>query len=264
MKVSVCSDRQILSPCSLKKFDYQIDTYVGCGHYCYYCYALDQAESDWSKEIFIHKNIIEQLSVEIDKISPQNIYMGYYTDPYQPCEAEYCQTRQVLEMFLAKGFSANILTKSDLVLRDIDILKQMNSASVSVSVAFNNNRTRRLFEADTMDTEKRIEALSQLKEVGVKTGALICPVIPYITDAIQLVDTLEPFADTIWIYGLGIKDPSGQNWLNLQKILRDQFADLIDQIEPAIFSKDHSYWAQLGKDLAAVKKDRELNMNIQI
>ena len=57
----------------------------------------------------------EQLSEEIDKIPPQTIYMGYHNDPYQPCEAEYHQTRKVLELFLKKGFSANILTKSDLV-----------------------------------------------------------------------------------------------------------------------------------------------------
>ena len=264
MKVSVCTNRPILSPCGLKDLEYQVDTYVGCEHYCYYCYALTQAETDWSKEILIHNNIVDQLNEEIHKISPQTIYMGYHTDPYQPCEAEYRQTQKVLELFLRKGFSASILTKSDLITRDIDILKEMNSAAVSFSVAFNDNRTRQLFEANTIDTEKRIEALRQLKEVGVKTGALICPVIPYITDAIQLVDTLVPYTDVIWIYGLSINDPLGRNWLNVQKILSDQFSDLVEQIEPAIFSKDHSYWAQLREDLVALKKDRQFNLNIHL
>ena len=92
MKVSVCTNRPILSPCGLKDLDYQVDTYVGCEHYCYYCYALAQAETDWSKEILKHKEIVNQLSGEIDKVSLQTIYMGYHTDPYQPCEAEYHQT----------------------------------------------------------------------------------------------------------------------------------------------------------------------------
>ncbi|MCD4720178.1 MAG: hypothetical protein K8S13_10020 [Desulfobacula sp.] len=118
--------------------------------------------------------------------------MGYHTDPYQPCEAEYLQTRKVLELFLKNGFSASILTKSDLVIRDIEILTKMNNAAISVSVAFNDNQTRRLFEANTIDTEKRIEALRKLKEIGVRTGALVCPVIPYITDAIELIDMLAP------------------------------------------------------------------------
>ena len=264
MKVSVCTNRKIISPCGLKDLNYQVDPYVGCEHYCYYCYALATAETDWSKEIQTHKNIVEQLSEEIDKIPPQTIYMGYHTDPYQPCEVEYQQTRKVLELLFEKGFSASILTKSDLVVRDVDILKEMKDAAVSVSVAFNDNSTRRLFEAETMDTEKRIEALRQLKEAGVRTGALVCPVIPYITDAIKLIDLLEPHTDVIWVYGLGINDPLGQNWLTIQKILRCHFPDLIVPIEAAVFSKEHNYWARLRDNLMALKNDRQLNLNIHL
>ena len=262
MKVSVCTKRKILLPCTLKNFDYQVDTYVGCEHYCYYCYVLAQAETDWSKEIYIYKNIVDQLNIEINKITPQTIYMGYYTDPYQPCEAKHCQTRKTLELFLKKGFSASILTKSDLVLRDIDILKKMNNAAVSVSVAFNDNLTRQLFEKNTINTEKRIKALKQFKKAGVKTGALICPVIPYITDVIQLINMLEPYTDIIWIYGLGINDPLGQNWLNIEGILNTQFPDLVEQIKSAIFSKENVYWKQLRENLLELKSNRKLNLSI--
>ncbi len=264
MKVSECTKRPILSPCGLKDLDYQVDTYVGCEHHCYYCYALAQAETDWSKEIRMHNDIVGQLSEEIDKISPQTIYMGYHTDPYQPSEANYYQTRKVLSLLLQKGFSASILTKSDLIVRDIDILKEMKDAAVSVSVSFNDNQTRRLFEANTVDTEKRIEALCKLKEAGVRTGALLCPVIPYITNAIQLIDMLAPCTDVIWIYGLNIYDSSGQNWLNMQKILNCEYPDLIEQIEPAIFSKKHIYWTQLRDDLVTIKNDQTLNLNIHL
>jgi len=264
MKVSICKRRPILSPCGLKGIEYQVDTYIRCEHYCYYCYVLPQAETDWSKEILIHSDIIDQLSNELDKIPPQTIYMGYHTDPYQPCEAVYRQTRKVLELFLKTGFSASILTKSDLVVRDIEILKEMNDAAISVSVAFNDNRTRRLFEANTIDTEKRIEALNKLKEAGVRTGALLCPIIPHITDAIQLIDMLEPYADVIWIYGLSINDRSDQDWLNIQNIISSQSPNLIEKIEPAVFSKDHSYWAELRESLEIQKKDRKLNLNIHI
>jgi DNA repair photolyase len=241
-----------------------VDPYIGCEHYCYYCYALNQAETDWSKEVLIHKDITSQLESELAGIPLQTIYMGWQTDPYQPCEAEYRQTRQVLELLLEKGFSASILTKSDLILRDTDLLQKMNEASVSFSVAFNDNRTRRLFEANTVDNEKRIEALRQLKEAGVRTGALLCPVIPYITDAIQLIDMLAPCTDVIWIYGLSINDRSDQNWLNMQKILSREFPDFLEQIEQAIFSKEHIYWAQLRDDLVTLKNDRQLNLNIRL
>lgn len=264
VKVSECTKRAILSSCGLKGIDYQLDPYVGCEHYCYYCYALAQAETDWSKEICVYRDIAGQLREELENIPPQKIYMGYQTDPYQPCEAECRQTRKVLELFLERGFSASILTKSDLVVRDVDLLKAMADASVSVSVAFNDNSTRRLFEANTMDTEKRVAALRQLKQAGVGTGALVCPVIPYITDAVQWVEALHPHADVIWVYGLSINDPSEQNWINTRKILTDHFPDLIDQIEPILFEKDHAYWANLRQRLEELKKARQLNLNIHV
>ena len=153
-------------------------------------------------------------------------------------------------------------TRADLISREV--LKEMKDAAVSVSVAFNDNQTRGLFEANTVDTAKRIEALHQLKEAGVRTGALVCPVIPYITDAVQLVNMLEPYTDEIWIYGLCIDDPLGQNWLNIQQIINNHFPDLFEQIEPAIFSKGHKYWAQLRENLEVLRKDRHLNLNVQL
>lgn len=264
MKVSICSYRSVLSPCGLKEIDYQVDTYVGCEHHCYYCYVLNQAETDWSKKILMHKDITSQLRKEIEKISPQSIYMGYHTDPYQPCEEEYRQTRKVLELLLENGFSASILTKSNLVLRDVDILREMDSAAVSVSVAFNDNHIRRHFEANTMDTEARIDALIRIKDAGIKTGALICPVIPFITDVIPLINMLSPHADEIWIYGLSILERSDRNWKNVQRILYNHFPDLENQIETVIFSKDHLYWAQLRKKLIELQKDRQLNLNIHL
>ena len=264
MKVSVCKNRQILSPCGLKGLDYQVDTYVGCEHFCYYCYVLAQAESDWSKEIFKHHDIVARLSNEIENIPSQTIYMGYHTDPYQPSEVEHLQTRKVLELFQEKGHSASILTKSNQIIRDLDILKKMKNAAVSVSVAFNDNQTRNLFEANTIETQKRIEALRILKEAGVRTGAMLCPVIPYITDAVQLINMLEPYTDVVWIYGLSIIDRSGPSWLNVKKILNNHFPDLTDQIEPVIFSKDHSYWTQLREELLSLKNGRGLNLNIHL
>ena len=264
IKITQCSDRQILCPCDLTDLNYQVDTYVGCEHCCCYCYVLADAETDWSEEIRTHRDVVDRLSAELDKISPQRIYMGYYTDPYQPCETDCLQTRKVLELFLQKGFSASILTKSDLIVRDLDLLRKMGSASVSVSVAFNDDRTRRFFEANTMETEKRIDALRQIKAAGVRTGALVCPVIPYITDAIELTDMLHAHADTIWIYGLSIDDRLDQNWINVEKVLDDQFPDLADQIKSAIFSKEHHYWVQLRQRLEALKNDRQLNLNIRL
>jgi DNA repair photolyase len=226
--------------------------------------VLNQAETDWTKEIFVYDDITGQLSGELEKISPQKIYMGYYTDPYQPCETEQCQTRKVLKLFLEKGFSAGILTKSDLVVRDMDLLQKMEHASVSVSIAFNDNHIRQQFEANTIDTEDRVAALSKLREAGIKTSALICPVIPYITDVKPLIDMLEPHTDVIWIYSLSINEHSDKNWQNVQGILNSHFPKIKEQIESAIFSENYSYWIQLRQDLEKLQEDRQLNLSIHL
>ena len=264
MKIATCSRRPILVPCRLKKPEYQIDPYVGCAHYCHYCYALNQAETDWTKEVLVFKDIRSQLIEELKDITPQNIYMGYYTDPYQPCEAEYLQTRKVLELLLEKGFTVSILTKSDLVSRDIDLLQSMKNASISVSVAFNDNSIRERFEANTKYTEVRIEELRKLREAGIKTSALICPVIPYITDVKPLIDWLEPLTDTIWIYGLSIEKRSDRNWQNLEIILKEYFPDLREPIEEIVLSKDHQFWTQLRQKIEVIQKDRQLDLSIHL
>ena len=255
MKITACSHRQILTPCSLESCDFQIDPYVGCEHYCYYCYVLNQAETDWSKEVRIHKDIAGQLSGEIENVLPQTIYMGWHTDPYQPCEAEYRQTRQVLALLLEKGFSASILTKSDLVLRDMDLLAAMANASVSVSVSFNDNEVRRLFEAKTIDTEARILALRELKSAGVGTSALICPVIPYISEVTPLIDLLADHIEKIWIYGLSILSTSDPNWRNVDAILEQHFSELKLKIEDVVFSKEHAYWRTLRHELLQLQEE---------
>ncbi len=264
MNIKPCNNRPILNPCTLKDRNYQVDPYIGCEHYCYYCYALNQAETDWSEEVLIHKDITSQLESELAGIPPQTIYMGWQTDPYQPCESQYRQTCQVLELSLEKGFSASILTKSDLVLRDTDLLQKMNEATVSVSVAFNDNDVRRLFESNTIDTEERINTLRELKTAGLRTSALICPVIPYITDVIPLIDMLAPHTVKIWIYGLSMLNRTDQNWQNVESILESHLPNLKQKIESVIFSKEHSYWARLRQDLQELQKDRQLNLSIHL
>jgi DNA repair photolyase len=264
IEIKKCNKKQILQPCGLKNYNYQIDPYIGCEHLCYYCYVLNQAETDWTKEIRIYENIQSSLTEELENISPQKIYMGYYSDPYQPAEAEYLQTRKVLELLLERGFSVGILTKSDLVVRDIDLLTEMDDASVSVSVAFNNNEVRKQFEASIKDSEARIEALRILIESGIKTSALVCPVIPFITNVKPLIETLAPITETIWIYGLSMLNRSEFSWQNVQRILEENYPKQKEEIESIVFTKDHPYWLDLREDLNKIKNENQMNLNIHV
>lgn len=264
MIVTPCVNRTVLETCTLPGMNYQVDPYIGCEHYCYYCYVLGQAETDWRKEVLIHEGITDQLKNELSDVAPQTIYMGWHTDPYQPCEAKVRQTRQVLELLEGKGFSASILTKSDLVLRDMDVLQSMKNAAVSVSVAFNDEDVRRMFEANTKETGARIAALEKLHAAGIQTSALICPVIPYITDVKDLIDLLAEHTRKIWIYGLSVLNRSDRNWQNVERILEIQLPDLKGPVESAVFSKNHSYWEKLRRELSQPQLYKNLNLSIHV
>ena len=266
MKVSTCSTRQLITSCGLERFDFQFDTYVGCAHCCHYCYVLRHAETDWSVEIQKHSDLGMQLGEELSRIAPQPIYIGYHSDPYQPPESEHRQTREALEVLQTQGFSAGILTKSDLVLRDLDILTKMEAPSVSVSVTLKDNPKRTLFEENTMATERRVAALRAIKETGIRTGALLCPVIPHLTETLDLLEELSTCADTIWIYPISgdQDDPADRGWHNTRKILAKHFPDIAEQTIAAIVSRDHPYWLQLRNDVKSFIETKQVDVRVHI
>jgi len=264
MKISKCSPRQILNPCLLEGHNYQVDPYIGCEHYCHYCYALNKAETDWEKEILIHEDIIGQLYQEMNSLEPQSIYLGMNSDPYQPCERTFKQTRKVLELFAEKGFSVCILTKSGLVIRDIDIIRKMPDSSVGVSIAFQEERTRQMFEKNASSNKVRIEALKKLKNSGIQTYTLICPVMPFITNLESVIEQVAPYSDTIWVYRLNMESEETANWQSLQSILNKHFPELTEQYRKIAFSDNDPFWIEVRTSLEEIQKKKCLNLRIRI
>jgi DNA repair photolyase len=264
MNVRVSTWQPILQPCSLEGHAYQIDPYIGCEHLCAYCYALNQAETDWAREILTCRDMVAGLSDELVGLEPQSLYMGWSTDPYQPCERSQRQTRRVLELLARKGHSVCILTKSGLVAHDADLLSSMPGSSAGVSLAFQDERVRQLFEAAAPPNTQRVGALRALKGAGVRTYALICPVMPFITDVRQLVETVASWADTIWVYALSMEAEEERNWRNVRGILDRHFPDMVEQYRQIAFSAAHPYWAELRRDLEGFQAESRLDLRIKL
>jgi DNA repair photolyase len=264
MKIRQRETGQILQPCSLEWFAYQIDPYIGCEHHCHYCYTLNQTDTDATKEIIIHRDLAGQLKRDLSALEPQTVYMGMNTDPYQPCERAYEQTRQVLKLLAERAFAVCVLTKSDLTVRDIDLFAKMKGSSVGISIAFQDERVRQLFEAKAPPNEKRTRALKNLKQAGIETYALLNPVMPFITDVGQLIEMVAPYADTIWIYGLSMEKERDRNWQNVKRILNRHFPDLTEKYRQIAFSKDHPYWAELRRELERLQREKGLNLRIEL
>jgi DNA repair photolyase len=170
--------------------------------------------------------------------------MGMNTDPYQPVEEDLGQTRLVLEALKREGLPVCILTKSDLALRDIDLIRQMKGSSVGFSVAFTEEEARAAFEKNTIPLEARLDALARLRGAGIETYGLINPVIPHLTRVDELVDLLAPRVDTVWVYPLHMDSREDANWKATRDVLVRRYPDALEDVEGAVFGGG-DVWARL-------------------
>ena len=235
-------NQSILMTCGLDGFDYQLEPYFGCGHQCLYCYALCGPGGSWLREVKPYQDLPGRFKAALQGLEPQPIYMGLYCDSYQPAEAEQGQTREALEIMAGAGFSASILTKSDLVLRDLDLLSAMPKASVGFSLGFTDEELRRSLEEETPPNERRIQAMKAAKAAGLETSVLICPVLPFLTDLAALLDSLEEAADYVWIYPLSMNNDIDPNWHNVWRVISQRHPDLAADFKEAVFDRDHEHW----------------------
>ena len=175
-------------------FDLSINPYQGCEHGCVYCYArpshsyLDLSPGlDFETKVFYKPNAAALLLSEWEKKNYQckPITIGANTDPYQPAEKTHEITRQLLEQFLEYRHPVNIITKSNLVSRDLDLLVELADlglCSVAFSVPTLDNDLKRVMEPRVPSGEARLKAMRMLADHGVPTSALLAPIIPAIND----------------------------------------------------------------------------------
>ena len=163
----------------LPGLDFALNPYRGCGHGCVYCYAADvlREKRQWGSFVDVKVNLPVLLSKQRKKLSGV-IGLGTVTDPYQPIEEERRLTRYCLEQLALADCTVCIHTKSDLVLRDLDILKTLKSAEVGFTVTTMDSELAGKLEPGAPEPARRIAALRELSEAGIKTWVFLGPVIP--------------------------------------------------------------------------------------
>jgi DNA repair photolyase len=161
-------------------FKYSFSPYVGCSHGCLYCYASSYIRDFYKPRI--KKDVLKNLKKEIVKIK-ENKYVSIAnsSDPYQHLEEKYRLTREALKIFLQHNFRVMIITKSDLVIRDIDVLKN-SKVAVSITITTLDKEKAKKLEPNAPNPERRLEALRILSENNIPTIARIDPIIPFIND----------------------------------------------------------------------------------
>jgi DNA repair photolyase len=162
---------------------YVVNPYTGCQHGCSYCYArfmkrVTGRREPWGEFVDVKVNAAELLQKEILKKTPAGVWVSGVCDPYQPLEADYRLTRQCLAILARHGWPVIIQTRSPLVLRDMDIIQGARDFEVGFSVTTADDAIRKLFEPNAPPIEERIAALDTLHRAGIRTYAMIAPVLP--------------------------------------------------------------------------------------
>lgn len=226
---------------------YSMNPYQGCEHGCIYCYARNTHEFwgysaglDFERKILYKKNAAELLETKLKSKNwqAQNIMLSGNTDCYQPIEKKLELTRNILLVFLKYKHPVSIITKNDLILRDLDILKalaKMNLLHVSISITSLKEETRRILEPRTASIKKRLKTVELLAKNDIPVNVMMAPIIPAINsheifDLVKKVSELGALSAAYTIIRLnGSVGEIFMNWLN--KTLPDSANKILHQIE---------------------------------
>lgn len=211
MDIVEITAKTALSRSRIPGVSYVINPYLGCGHGCRYCYAVFMrkysrlhAHAWWGSFVECKANIVELLRKELArKKNRGSVMLSSVCDPYQPAESEWKLTRGCLEVLCEYGWEVEILTRSPLVLRDLDLLKTMPQVSVGFSIGTENEQVRSILEPGAPPVHRRIEALRALHDAGISTWVFIAPVLPM--DPERLYQMVSPHADYALIDALNYR-----------------------------------------------------------
>ncbi|HEY9180621.1 MAG TPA: radical SAM protein [Candidatus Baltobacteraceae bacterium] len=240
--------KSVLNRVAGMPFPWSINPYRGCFHQCVFCYARrthaflqEDGVQRWGSRIYVKVNAPAVLRTELSKRSwtHEQVTIGTVTDPYQPLEGRYRLTRGILEALRDYDTPARLITRSPLVIRDIDVLQDLArtaGAGVSVSIATMDERLAREIEPTVAPPKKRLQAVEKLASAGIKVHVALAPVLPQITDTQDNVEAVvraarDAGAHAVW-----------HNTLHLHEVTREAFFGYLRSKRPDLIAQYASYY----------------------
>ncbi|MCK4234637.1 radical SAM protein [candidate division WOR-3 bacterium] len=248
--------KSILNKSGIPGIDYALNPYTGCEHGCRYCYAIfmkrfSNHKEEWGSFVDVKINAPNVLREQLKKAKPGKVSLSTVTDPYQPLEKKYEITRKCLKELVQCDFPVSILTKSKLVVRDIDLFRKLKEIDVGFSIGLSDERIKMIFEPKSASIKKRFNALHYLAREGIKTWIFFSPVLPYLSDTEEHINQLFEKAenacvdyvlvDTLQLYP--------KVWNKVQRILQRFYPDFIPLYKQYLFHKDSYKNEMKGKVL---------------
>ena len=235
--------QSVMTRSSLPVGGYSVNPYEGCPHACKYCYASFMKRFTGHAEpwgTFLDVKHWKPIT-DPHKYDGQRVVIGSVTDGYNPYEEHFRCTRRLLEQLRGTTAEIMICTKSDLVLRDLDLLREFPRMTVSWSV----NTLDEAFRADmdrAVSIERRLEAMRQVYEAGIRTVCFVSPIFPGITDAEAIIDRVRDICDLVWLENLNLR---GQFKPTIMSYIREKYHELMPLYEAIYNRKDMGYWQAL-------------------
>jgi DNA repair photolyase len=268
-----------------------ISPYRACEHACNYCDGRSKkyhASEDFDNIVYVKVNALEVLKRELKKMFPRQKTLSYFdqdkgnkqikmkpviavssgtSDAYQPAERKYKLTREILKLFRDYEVPTYVMTKSDLILRDLDILKEIDESAwcnVSFSVSTLDRKISKVFESKASPPKKRMEAMNKIAQEGILTGVNYLPIIPYITDSRERIEdtirTAKEYGASYILAGtMTMRDLQAKRFY---ETLQKNYPDLVEKYKALYwkgYEPDGKYIAQLFKKVKASCKKYDVN-----
>lgn len=239
--------KSIIVKSNLPVCEYSVNTYVGCTHACRYCYASFMKRFTGHTEpwgSFLDVKYWADIKNPL-KYKGRELFIGSVTDPYNPQEEIYARTRALLEQLKGSGARLSIATKSDLILRDLDLIKTFPEARVSWSV----NTLDEAFRKDmdnAVSIERRLKAMEIFHNAGVRTTCFISPVFPGITDVKAIIERAKAHCNLIWLEDLNLR---GGYKAAIMDYIQGAYPQLMPLYRSIYTRRDLSYWRELDCEL---------------
>ena len=240
--------------------DYTIDPYQNCEFGCLYC------DSSFNKTIYIKSNADILLEKQLQNIEKSMIIVGSVHDPYQIAEEKYEITRNILKTIKKHDFSCHILTKSDMILRDIDILSGINDCMVTISITSLDDFIVNIFEKNVPSPRVRLQTVKKLSNHGIKTGIAVIPMLPFIVENKELENIVksayENQAQYVLYKHLELKGDQKNVFI---EALKNFYPDLVNKYKKLYkdsYMPNHDYILSLNKNMDKLCKKYNIRNKI--